>query len=136
MIAPQDYDVRQSGRVLKLQHRNLWLRPTDLSWHFPTLVTIRGMPFKNYRARSPAKLKVRERTRSKKPRNRRFRRIVMEKDSTRWKYSFWTWTTSSSSSAWQEWSADETRERTSWQSADWDSSDQVRKVTAWQASAD
>ena len=37
---------------------------------------------------------------------------------------------------WQKWSADETRERTSWQSADWDSSDQVRKVTAWQASAD
>ena len=33
MIAPQDYDVRQSGRVLELQNRDLWLRPTDLSWH-------------------------------------------------------------------------------------------------------
>ena len=34
MIAPQDYDVRQSGRGLKLQHRDLYLRPTYLSWHF------------------------------------------------------------------------------------------------------
>ena len=60
MIAPQDYDVRQSGRVLELQNRDLWIRPIDLSWHFPILVTIREMPFKNCRARSPAKLKVRE----------------------------------------------------------------------------
>ena len=35
MIAPQDYDVRQSGRVLELHNRDLWIRPTDLSWHFP-----------------------------------------------------------------------------------------------------
>ena len=80
MIAPQDYDVRQSGRGLKLQHRDLWLRPTDLSWHFPTLVTSREMPFENYSARSPAKLKVRERTRSTNPRNRRFRKKVMKKE--------------------------------------------------------
>ena len=50
MIAPQDYVVSQSGRGLKLQHRDLWLRPTDLSWHFPALVTIREMLPKNYRA--------------------------------------------------------------------------------------
>ena len=38
-VAPQDYDVRQSGRVLEPQNTDLWLRPTDLSWHlrvFPT----------------------------------------------------------------------------------------------------
>ena len=31
MIAPQDYDVHQSGRVLELQNRDLCIRPTDLS---------------------------------------------------------------------------------------------------------
>ena len=39
MIAPQDYDVRQSGRVLEIQNRDLWIPPTDLSWHIPILVT-------------------------------------------------------------------------------------------------
>ena len=34
LIAPQDYDVRQSGRVLELHNRDLWIRPTDLSWNF------------------------------------------------------------------------------------------------------
>ena len=48
MIAPQDYEVRQSGRVLELHNRDLWIRPTDLSWHFPILVTIRELPFKTY----------------------------------------------------------------------------------------
>ena len=60
MIPPQDYDVRQSGRVLELQNRNLWIQPTDLSWHFPILVTIREMPFKNYLGKSSEKLKARE----------------------------------------------------------------------------
>ena len=32
MVAPQDYDIRQSGRILELQNRDLWLRPTDMSW--------------------------------------------------------------------------------------------------------
>ena len=41
MIAPPDYDVRQSGRVLELQNRDLWLRPTEMSWHFHILMTIR-----------------------------------------------------------------------------------------------
>ena len=31
MIAPQDCDARQFGRVLKLQNRDLWIRRTDLS---------------------------------------------------------------------------------------------------------
>ena len=29
MIAPENYDVPQSGRVLELQNRDLWIRPTD-----------------------------------------------------------------------------------------------------------
>ena len=41
MIAPQDYDVRQSERVLEFQNRDFWIRPTDLSLHFPIFVTIR-----------------------------------------------------------------------------------------------
>ena len=121
MIAPQDYDVGQSGRGLELQHRDLWLRPTELSWHFPTLVTIREMPFKNCGARSPAKLNVREDKIEEAKKQKIPKNSDEEWNSTRWKYSSWTWTTSSSSSAWQEWSADETRERTSWQSADCDS---------------
>ena len=133
MIALQDYDVRQSGRGLELQNRDLWLRQTDLSWHFPILLTIREMPFKNYRARSPAKLKVREDETEEAKKQKIPKKRDEEWNSTRWKYSSWTWTTSSSSSAWQEWSSDETRERTNWQSADWDSSDQVRKATVWQS---
>ena len=34
MIAPQDYEVCQSGRVLELHNRDLWIRPTDLSSFF------------------------------------------------------------------------------------------------------
>ena len=45
MIAPQDYGVRQSGRVLELQNRDLRIRPTDLSSHYPIYLTIREMPF-------------------------------------------------------------------------------------------
>ena len=33
MIAPPDYDVRQSGCVLELHNGDLWIRPTELSWH-------------------------------------------------------------------------------------------------------
>ena len=96
MIAPQDYDVRQSGRVLELQNRDLWIRLI--------LVTIRAMLFKKSSEQS----------------------------------SSWSWQqpmiwASSSSSAWGEWSSDQTRERSDWQSADWNSSDQARKATAWQS---
>ena len=45
MIAPRDYDVRQSGRVLEPSKKDLWIRPTDLSWHFLILVTTRELPF-------------------------------------------------------------------------------------------
>ena len=56
MVAPQDYDVRPSGRVLELQNSDLWLRPQDLSWHFPMLMTIREEPFKNYRSKNIRKM--------------------------------------------------------------------------------
>ena len=49
MIAPRDYEVRQSGLVLELQNKELWIRPTDLSWNSPILVTTRELPSKNYR---------------------------------------------------------------------------------------
>ena len=45
MMAPSDYEIRCSGRVLELQNRDFWLRPTDMSWHFPILMTIREEPF-------------------------------------------------------------------------------------------
>ena len=45
MMAPPDYEIRQSGRVLELQNRDLWLRLTDMSLHFPILVIIREEPF-------------------------------------------------------------------------------------------
>ena len=52
MVAPQDLDVRESGRVLELQNSALLLRTTHLSWHFPVLVAIREEPYKNYRSRT------------------------------------------------------------------------------------
>ena len=151
MIAPQDCDVRQSGRVLELQNTDLWIRPTGLSWHFSILVTIRGMPFRNCRGRSSEKLKAREDKIEEAKKQKTLKNRDEDWDSARWKQSSWTWTTSSSSSAWREWSSDKTRgrsdwqspadwsrgrkrERTDWQLADWeDSSDQVRKATAWQS---
>ena len=59
MVAPQDFDIRESGRVL-VQNSDLWLRPTDLSWHFPILMTIREEPFENYRSRTSEKWKAKE----------------------------------------------------------------------------
>ena len=60
MVAPPDYDIRQSGRVLELQNSDLWLRPTDMSWHLPILMTIREEPFKNYRSKTSEKWKAKE----------------------------------------------------------------------------
>ena len=56
---PENVDILQSGRVLELQNRNLWIRPTDLSWNVPILVTIRELLFKNYRGKSIANLEDR-----------------------------------------------------------------------------
>ena len=55
MVAPQGYDDRRCGRVLELQNSDLWLRPTDLSRHFPILMTIREEPFQNCRSRTTEK---------------------------------------------------------------------------------
>ena len=60
MVAPQDLDVHLSVRVLELQNRDLWLRPTDMPSHFPILMTIREESFKNYRSRTDKKWKVKE----------------------------------------------------------------------------
>ena len=84
-IAPKDYDVRQSGRVLELQNRDLRIRPTDLCWHFPILVTIREMPFRNYRGRSPAKLKVREDKIEEAKKQKTLKNRDGEWNSARWK---------------------------------------------------
>ena len=61
MISPQDYDIRQSERVLELQNRDLWIRPTDLSWHFPILMTI---------VRYPSEISVEDHSRSWKAETR------------------------------------------------------------------
>ena len=66
MIAPRDYEVRQSGRALELQNRDYWIRPTDLSWHYPIVVTIRAVPFKKYRGRSIAILEARDEAKKQK----------------------------------------------------------------------
>ena len=86
MIAPQDYDVHQSRRVLELQNRDLCIRPTDLSWHFPILITIREMPFRNYRGRSLATLEARDEAKKKKTLQNRDK----EWNSARWNQSSWT----------------------------------------------
>ena len=112
--------VRQSGRVLELQNRDLWIRPTDLSWHFPIIVTILEIPFRNFRGRSSEKLKARE-DKIEDAKNQKTQKSKDDEwNSARWHQSSWTWTTSSPSSAWQEWSSDETYE-------------QAREVSAWQS---
>ena len=60
MVAPPDYDIRQSGRVLELRNRDLYSQPTDMSSHVPILMTIREEPFKNYGSRSSEKWKAKE----------------------------------------------------------------------------
>ena len=60
MMAPQDYEIRQSGRVLELQNRDLWFRPTDMSWHFLILMTIREELIQNFRSKTSEKWKAKE----------------------------------------------------------------------------
>ena len=125
MVAPQDDDIRQSVRVLELQNKDLWLRPTDLPWHFSMLVTIREMPFKNHRGRSAEFVKAREK--------------LEEAKKQKTLKNSWTWKTahSSSCSAWRDWSSDSTRERSDWQStADWNRSKDTRERSDWQSLAD
>ena len=134
MIAPQDYDVRQSGRVLGLQDRDLWIRPIDLSWHFPVLVTIRELPFKKYRGRSLAKLEAREEKIEEAKKQKTLKNRDEDRNSPKLKHSLaWNTSSSSSSSAWRDWSSTQTRERSDWHSpAHWSSSDETRERTDWQ----
>ena len=53
-------NVRQSGRFLELQNRDIWIRPADLCWQITIIMTIREEPFKNYRSRPSARLKTME----------------------------------------------------------------------------
>ena len=133
MIAPPNYDVRQSGTVLEFQKRDLRLRPTDLSWHSPIFMTIREKPFENYRARSSATFKTKE-DKIEEAMKQKTHRSNDEWNSAEWQPSSWLWQqpvtwASSSSSSWQQWSSDQTCERSDWQSpADWDSSTQTREL--------
>ena len=82
------------------------------SWHFPILTTIREEPFKNFRARSSAKLKTME------DKIEEAKKQKTERSEDAWNYAEWqpswswqqpmTWT-SSSSSSWQQWSSDQAR---------------------------
>ena len=59
MVAPQDYDVRQSGKVLEPK-TVISGCDQQFSWHFPVLMTTREEPFKNYRSRTSEKWKAKE----------------------------------------------------------------------------
>ena len=136
MVAPQDYDVRQSGRVLELQNSDLWSRPTDLSWHFPILMTIREKPFKNYRSRTSEKWKAKE-DKTEEFKKQKMQKNDDERSDANWQTSSWPWhqPVTWTSSSWQQWSSDETHERSDWQpSAGWSSSDQTRERSEWRSS--
>ena len=64
--ASRDCEVRQSARDLELQNKGLWIRPTDLLWHFPILVIVRELPFKIYRGRSIVNLESRDEAKKQK----------------------------------------------------------------------
>ena len=120
MVAPPDYCNRQSGRVLELQNSDLWLRPTDVSWHFPILMTIREEPFKNNRSRTSEKWKAKE-DKIEEAKKQKINRNNDERSDADWQTSSWSWHqpmtwTSSLSSSWQQWSSDQTRERSEWRS--------------------
>ena len=84
------------------------VNPSDLSWHFPILVTIRELPFKSFRGRSPAKLKAKEDIIEEVKKKKTLKNRDEDWNPIRWKKSSWMWTTSS----WREWSSDKTCERT------------------------
>ena len=122
MMAPLDCEIRQSGRVLELQNKDLWLRPTDLSWHFPILATIREQPFKNYRSRTAEGWKAKK-DKIEGAKKNKTKKDGDEWNNAEWQPSSWSWQQSticdpSSSSSWQQMSI----ERPHWkQPADWNS---------------
>ena len=119
-VAPPDYEIRQSGRVLELQSRDLWLRPTDMSLHLPIFLAIREEPFKNNRSRSSEKWTAKEDKIEEA--KKKTKKSVDEWNYAEWQPSSWSWQqpmtwASSSSSSWQQWSSDQTRERSGWRSS-------------------
>ena len=115
MMAPPDYEIRQPGRFLELQNRDLSLRPTDMSWHFPILVTIREEPIKNYRSRTAEKWKAKE-DKIEEVKKKKTKRCDDDWNDAEWQPSSWSWqqpTTCapSLSSSWQQMSSDQTLER-------------------------
>ena len=91
---------------------------------------------KNYRLRTAEKWKAKE------DKAEEFKKQKMQKNddgqcNANWQTSSWschqpmTW----ASSSWQQWSSDETRERSDWQqSSAWSSSDQTRQRSEWRSS--
>ena len=86
MVAPQDYDVHQSGRVLELENRDLWIRTTDLSRHLESLSC-------DSFVRCPSEIAVESHSRSWKPETKPRSRIISEQSrlpigaQPRWKQS-------------------------------------------------
>ena len=89
MIAPRDHDVRQSGRVLGLQNKDLWIRPTDLSWHFPILVTLRELPCNHYRGRSVANWEARDEAKKQKTQKNKEKSDQAHRDTTLQSRFYW-----------------------------------------------
>ena len=112
MVAPQDYDIRQSGRVLKLQSSDLWLRPTDLSWHFPILMTIREEPFENNRSRTSEKWKAK----FEEAKKQKIKKNDDGRSYANWQTSSWSWhqPVTWTSASWQHWSSNEQRKHSDW----------------------
>ncbi len=46
LLAPPDFDVKQSARVLQFKNQDLWLKDRDTDWHLPILVTLCETPRK------------------------------------------------------------------------------------------
>ena len=112
LVAPQDYDVRQSGE----------------SWNSKTVVS--GCDQQNYRSRTSEKWKAKfeEAKKQQRKKNDDGRSSANWQTSSLSWYQPMTWTPS----LWQQWSSDETRERSDWKtSTDWSSSDPPRERSEW-----
>ena len=99
--------LRPPRATLELQNRDLWLRPTDLSWHFLILMTIREELVKNFRSWTSEKWKAKE------DKIEEVSKKKTKKGDDEWNDAEWqpsscslqqpmTWTSSSSSSSWQQ----------------------------------
>ena len=126
---------RHFARAGSLKNRDLWLRPTDMSCRFPILMTIREEPFKNYRSRTSEKWKATE-DKIEEAKKQKIKKNDDERSYANWQTSSWSWhqPMTWTSSSWQQWSSDETRERSDCQpSAGWNSSDQTRERSEWRS---